>query len=140
MAPPRRTNEEGRTAFGRAVAADVEVLKELHAHTGRHKHLFPTIRNPRPCTTTTTMNRALERMGLCGKEGIGFSAHGLRAAASTILHEAGYRSDVIERQLSHAERNKVLAADDYAEYPPEHKKMTQDWSDMIDAIASRTPQ
>lgn len=117
----------------------VDLLKELHSHNGGRKHLFPNLRDPQSCMTTTTLNRALERMGLCGKEGIGFSAHGFRATASTILHEAGYRSDVIERQLAHAERNKVRAAYDHAEYLPERKKMMQDWADMIDAIQTEIP-
>lgn len=117
----------------------VELLKELHTHTGGRKHLFPNLRDPQSCMTNTTLNRALERMGLCGKEGIGFSAHGFRATASTILHEAGYRSDVIERQLAHAERNKVRAAYDHAEYLPERQKMMQDWADMIDAIQAEIP-
>jgi len=30
--------------------------------------------------------------------------------ASTMLNEMGYRADVIERQLAHAERNKVRAS------------------------------
>jgi hypothetical protein len=60
--------------------------------------------------TATTLNRALERMGLNGKNSIGFSAHGFRATAATILNETGFRPDVIERQLAHRERNKVRAS------------------------------
>jgi integrase len=45
-------------------------------------------------------------MSFNGKDSIGFSAHSSRATASTILNEMGYRADVIERQLAHAERNK----------------------------------
>src|SRR3546814_16425226 len=73
--------------------------------------------------TATTLNRALERMGLNGKDSIGFSAHGFRATASTILNEQGYRSDVIERQLAHAERDKVRASYNHAEYMDERKTM-----------------
>lgn len=42
--------------------------------------------------------------------------HGFRATASTMLNEMGYRTDVIERQLAHAERNKVRASYNQAEY------------------------
>ena len=113
----------------------VELLEELHKLTGGGKHLFPNMRNPKNFMSNTTLNRALERMGFCGKDGIGFSAHGFRATASTILHEAGHRSDVIERQLAHAERNKVRAAYDHAEYLPERRTMMQNWADMIDGIS-----
>jgi integrase len=86
-----------------------------------------------------TLNRSLERMGFFGKEGIGFSAHGLRATASTILHEAGYLSDVIVRQWAQAERNKVRAADDHAEYLPERQRMRPDWADMIETFQAEIP-
>jgi integrase len=113
----------------------VALLRELKTLTGGRPLLFPNQRNPQTCMTNTTLNRALERMGLCGKDGIGFSAHGFRATASTLLHETGCRSDVIERQLAHAERNKVKAAYNHAEFLPERRAMMQDWADMIDALA-----
>jgi len=38
------------------------------------------------------------------------TGHGFRAVASSVLNEAGYRPDVIERQLAHKERNAVRGA------------------------------
>lgn len=96
-----------------------KLLIELRTYTGGREHLFRNQRNPLTCMTNTTLNRALERMGLCGKDGLGFSAHGFRATASTMLRELGHRTDVIERQLAHAERNKVRAAYNLAEFLPE---------------------
>jgi integrase len=86
--------------------------------------------------TATTLNRALERMGFNGKDSIGFSAHGFRATASTILNETGFRPDVIERQLAHAERDKTRASYNQAEYMPERVAMMQQWADMVDSIAA----
>lgn len=88
----------------------VELLRELHTHTGGRPLLLPNYRRPTECMTGTTLNRALERMGFNGKDSIGFSAHGFRTSASTMLNEIGFRSDVIERQLAHPERNKVRAS------------------------------
>ena len=85
--------------------------------------------------TATTINRALERMGLNGKKSIGFSAHGFRATASTILNEIGFRPDVIERQLAHAERNKARASYNQAEYLGERRAMMQQWADLTDELA-----
>ena len=79
----------------------VDLLRELKIITGAGKFLFPNYRRPETVMTNTTLNRALERMGYLGK----FSAHGFRATASTFLNEIGYRPDLIERQLAHAERN-----------------------------------
>lgn len=113
----------------------VELLRELHTHTGGRGMLFPNYRNPKTCMTATTLNRALERMGFNGKDSIGFSAHGFRATASTILNEIGFRPDVIERQLAHAERNKVRASYNQAEYLEERRAMMQQWADMTDEMA-----
>jgi hypothetical protein len=55
--------------------------------------------------------------------------------APTILNEAGFRADVIERQLAHCERNDVRGAYNRAEYLPERRKMMQHWADMTDALA-----
>lgn len=113
----------------------VELLHELHTYTGGRGMLFPNYRNPKTCMTATTLNRALERMGFNGKDSIGFSAHGFRATASTILNEIGFRSDVIERQLAHAERNKVRASYNQAEYLEERRAMMQQWADLTDEMA-----
>ena len=40
----------------------------------------------------------------------------------------------IEMQLAHAERNKVKAAYNHAEYLPERIKMMQWWTDYLDQL------
>jgi integrase len=114
----------------------VALLRELHTLTGGRDILFPNYRNPRTCMTATTLNRALERMGFNGKDTIGFSAHGFRATASTILNEIGFRPEVIERQLAHAERNKVRASYNQAEYLAERRAMMQQWADLTEDMMS----
>ena len=114
----------------------VILLRELQTYTGGRAMLFPNYRRPKDCMTPTTLNRALERMGFNGKDSIGFSAHGFRATASTLLNEMGYRSDVIERQLAHAERDKVRASYNQAQYMDERKAMLQEWSDFVDLLSS----
>jgi integrase len=114
----------------------LELLRELQALTGGQRWLFPNYRRPTTCMTATTLNRALERMGYNGKGSIGFSAHGFRSTASTILNEAGYRPEVIERQLAHKERNKVRASYNQAEYLQERRAMMQQWADMIESMAA----
>ena len=113
----------------------LEILQELRTITGASRVLFPNYRRPKSCMTATTLNRALERMGFNGKNSMGFSAHGFRATASTILNELGYRPDVIERQLAHSERNKVRASYNQAEYLADRRAMMQAWADLIDEMA-----
>jgi integrase len=112
----------------------VELLRELHTHTGGRHFVLPNFRQPNTCMTATTLNRALERMGFNGRGTIGFSAHGFRATASTILNELGYRPEVIDRQLAHKERNKVRASYNQAEYLQERRGMMQQWADLVDDI------
>lgn len=111
------------------------LLLELHGITGGEAWLLPNIRDPKRPISPTTLNRTLERMGYAGR----LSAHGFRATASTWLNEAGYRPDVIERQLAHKERNAVRSAYNRAEYLPERRLMMQQWADAVDAMASGAP-
>lgn len=120
------------THFVPLSAQAVELLRELHTLTGGQRLLFPNYRRPKTCMTATTLNRALERMKYSGK----FSAHGFRATASTILNELNFRPDVIERQLAHAERNKVRASYNRAEYLAERREMMQAWADYLDRLKS----
>jgi integrase len=78
-----------------------------------------------------TILAALRRMGYDKDE---MSGHGFRAMASTILHEQGWPSDFIERQLAHAERNSIKAAYNYAQHLPERKRMMQEWADYLDQL------
>ncbi len=116
----------------------VAILKALYIVNGHREFLFPNRRNPKTYITSTTLNRALERMGFLGDGSVGFSAHGFRATASTMLNEAGFRSDVIERQLAHHERNNVRASYNHATYMDERRVMMQVWADMIDDIRKET--
>ena len=111
-----------------------ELLRELSIHTGGRRLLFPNYRKPNEYMTATTLNRVLEHMGFNGKDSIGFSANGFRATASTMLNEIGYRADVIERQLAHAERNKVRASYNQFEYLEERRQMMQAWADEIEIV------
>ncbi len=46
----------------------------------------------------------------------------------------GWVSDVVERQLAHAERNKMKAAYNYAQHLPERREMMQAWADYLDQL------
>jgi integrase len=54
--------------------------------------------------------------------------------ASTLLHENGFDSAVIEMQLAHTERNKVKAAYNRTEYLEKRIEMVQWWADYFDEL------
>lgn len=109
----------------------VEIITELHALTGTGRYLFPCNRTKGRCMSNMTINAALRRLGYEQGE---HCAHGFRAMASTLLNEQAWPSDVIERQLAHAPRNKVRATYNRAEHMPERRKMMQKWADYLEAL------
>ena len=109
----------------------VGILRELQPLTGKGRWVFPGLRTNGEPMSENTINAALRRMGY---DRTMITAHGFRGMASTLLHEQGWPSDVIERQLSHAEHNSVKAAYNHAEHLPARRKMMQAWADHLDAL------
>jgi integrase len=106
----------------------LEALEQLKHHTGHSQYAFPsTVSDERPMSSST-LNVAFRNIGY----GDTFSPHGVRTTASTWLNEQGFRSDVIERQLAHAERNRIRAIYNNATYLSERIKMMQSWADFVD--------
>lgn len=108
----------------------IAILKELQNITGHCQFVFPSQNNPRSIMSENTFLRVLDVLGYKGKA----TGHGFRSTASTILNEHGFRPDVIERQLAHAERNQIRAAYNHAEYMPERIEMMQWWGDYLDNL------
>jgi integrase len=109
----------------------IALLRELRALTGSGKYLFPSLRDPERSMSYNTVTFALRRLGYSGEE---MTAHGFRAMASTCLNELGWAPDIIERQLAHAERNKVRAAYNRAERLADRRTMMQAWADYLDGL------
>ena len=109
----------------------VEVFKEIYPVTGHGQYVFPSIRSVERPMSNNTMNAALRRMGYTKND---MTAHGFRAMSSTVLHEQGWPTDIVERQLAHTEQNKVKSAYDHAEHLPQRRKMMQSWADYLDAL------
>jgi len=109
----------------------VRILMELRPLTDRSPWVFPGVRANGEPMSENTVNAALRRLGY---DRTTLTAHGFRGMASTMLHEQGWASDVIERQLSHAERNSVKAAYNHAEHLPARRKMMQAWADYLEKL------
>ena len=77
---------------------------------------------------TTLAYRAAQRDGKALGD---FCIHDLRRTASTMLHEAGYNTDWIEKCLAHEQKG-VRSVYNKAEYGEQRRAMLQDWADMID--------
>lgn len=111
----------------------LDLLRELHTMTGGGKFLFPNQRDHEKPMSNGAILMALKRMGYQNK----MTGHGFRALAmSTIKERLGYRHEAVDRQLAHAQKDKVASAYDRAQFLNERKKMMQEWADYLDAIAS----
>ena len=108
----------------------IKLFKKQFAISEGGEFIFPNRNKPSSYMSENTILFALYRMGYHNRT----TGHGFRATASTILNENNFRTDVIERQLAHGERNKVRASYNYAQYLPERRKMMQWWADHIDSL------
>lgn len=78
------------------------------------------------------INTTVEAVNEAGGHLDEFSVHDLRRTASTLLHEAGYPSDWIEKALAHEQKG-VRAVYNKAEYARQRAYMLQQWADMVDS-------
>lgn len=108
----------------------IAVLEDMRRVNGGQSYIFAGQGRRRRPISENTVRCALQSMGFAGE----MTAHGFRSMASTLLNEMGWRSDVIERQLAHVDRNKVRSAYNRAEYIMERCRMMQAWSDFLDSL------
>jgi len=107
------------------------VLDELRPVTGGGRYVLPSARGGGRCMSENTVGVALRTLGYTNRD---MTAHGFRSMASTLLNEAGFNRDWIERQLAHAERDAVRSAYNYAEFLPGRRDMMQAWADLLDKL------
>jgi integrase len=108
-------------------------LNELKQYNGKRDHVFASPSRPKQGLSENAILSLLYRMGYKGKA----TGHGFRATASTTLNEMGYNPDAIERQLAHAETNKIRAAYNRSEYIEERVVLMRDWSNYLDSVTAK---
>ena len=78
------------------------------------------------------INAAL-KVELHGQDVPAFTIHDLRRTASTLLHENGWPSDVVEKVLNHTIGG-VRGVYNRAEYEPQRRDMLQFWADYVEQL------
>lgn len=109
-------------------AQAVDLLRRLQGLTGAGQQVFPHRDRRKEPMTYDALNKGIQRLKLNFQH----TPHAARTTASTLLNEMGFRSDVIERQLAHQERNAVRRAYNRATYMEERRLMMQQWANMLD--------
>jgi integrase len=106
------------------------VLKNARAINPDAGLILPGMRGRDRSLSENTFNAALRRLGYAQDD---MTAHGFRAAASSILNESGqWNADAIEAQLAHVEGNSVRRAYARAQYWEERVRMMAWWADQLD--------
>jgi len=110
------------------------LLEEIQEITGDKEYVFQT-----PFTglnQAISTNALAKRLRQSGVEKEQMTLHGFRHTASTMLNEMGFDGDIIEKQLSHTDRNQVRSTYNKAVRLMERKEMMQKWSDRIDELVN----
>lgn len=110
----------------------VALLTELRDAYGGISLVLPG-RTPKKGISTGTLHECMKR-----NESFGiapFTPHDFRRTASTILHEQGWNTDVIEKALNHTMKG-VRGVYNKAEYLDQRRDMLQAWADYLDALES----
>lgn len=117
----------------------LDILIALKTCAGGSPYLLPSRYDTEKTMSNATLNRVTaESVRIAKEEGLpleDFTVHDLRRTASTLLHEAGYNTDWIEKCLAHEQRG-VRAVYNKAEYAAQRREMLQDWANMIDGWAA----
>lgn len=109
--------------------AAIALLRDLHAITGNHEYILPSLRSWKRPMSDNTFNAALRRMGYTKDE---VTAHGFRATFSTLANESNlWNPDAIERALAHVDGNDVRRAYDRSEHWEERVKMANWWAETV---------
>jgi integrase len=110
-----------------------EILLKLQPITGHSDYIFPNDKDDTRAMCPESLNKAIRKLD-SGKYIGKMVTHGFRSMASTILNEHKFRSDVIEKQLAHQERNKIRGAYNRAEYLPERVETMQWYANYLDSL------
>lgn len=108
------------------------LFKELQALAGGSALVMPGRGSLTKPFAHNAINNAL-KVALRGQDIPAFTVHDLRRTASTLLHENGWASDVVEKALNHTIGG-VRGVYNRAEYAPQRKEMLQFWADYIEQV------
>jgi len=120
----------------------LDIFVALKTCAGGSRYVLPSRYDPDIPMSKATLNQVTTLAWKAAQEDgkpLGkFCVHDLRRTASTLLHEAGYNTDWIEKCLAHEQKG-VRAIYNKAEYAEQRRVMLQDWADMIDRWVKGDP-
>ena len=110
----------------------VDLFKQLQVLAGGSELVMPGRGSLTKPFAHNAINAAL-KVALRDQPIPAFTVHDLRRTASTLLHENGWASDVVEKALNHTIGG-VRGVYNRAEYAPQRREMLQFWADFIEQL------
>lgn len=108
------------------------LFKELQMLAGGSELVMPGRGSLTKPFAHNAINNAL-KIALAGQDIPAFTIHDLRRTASTLLHENGWASDVVEKALNHTIGG-VRGVYNRAEYESQRREMLQFWADYVEQL------
>jgi integrase len=110
----------------------VAVLTELQPLTMQSGYLFPA-QGRAGTATTMTLDAPRKMLRIAGIGADSQTLHGFRATGSTLLHESGWNSDIVEAALAH-QVGGIKGRYMRSQFLEERTEMMQWWGDFLDAL------
>lgn len=105
----------------------ISILRQLQVITGNYSFVFPSRNDVRKPMSEASINKVTKLLGYHGR----LTGHGFRHSMSTILHEHGFESTWIEKQLAHVDKNSIRGTYNHAQYLKQQSIMMQYYSILI---------
>lgn len=112
----------------------IGLFQELHVLAGGSEFVMPGRGSLTKPFAHNAINSALKK-ALQNQAIPAFTIHDLRRTASTLLHENGWASDVVEKALNHTIGG-VRGVYNRAEYADQRREMLQFWADYIEKLVN----
>lgn len=123
-----KTGKPHTIYLSRQVLAMFEELKSL---AGDSNLVLPGRGSETRPFASNALNKALEGVNFGMAP---FTIHDLRRTGSTLLHEQGFASDVVEKALNHSIGG-IRGVYNRAEYADQRKTMLQSWADYVSGLS-----
>ena len=115
----------------------IQIIESVKDYTYPGELVFPSLRSKGNPISEGTLNAALKYLGYAGNV---HTPHGFRSTFSTMAYESEkFDEDVIEMQLSHADKNRVKAAYKRGEHLKQRRELMLWWSKRVDSMRRSVP-
>lgn len=133
-----KSRMKGRRAHNVYLSSQaLDIMIALRTYSAGSRYVLPSRYSADRCMSKATLNRVTqlisERAKAAGRPLDSFTVHDLRRTGSTLLNEAGFNGDWIEKCLAHESGRSSRSIYNKAEYAEQRRHMLQEWANMVDA-------